>query len=89
VNDAALARTVRALLPQAGLEPAAELRSYGSDDFGYFAAAVPSLMMFLGLRGHRGTGGGLSTTPSSSPRMRPWGLSPMPRPPPTPAPRRP
>jgi amidohydrolase len=57
VNDAALAQTVRALLPQAGLEPAAEMRSCGSDDFGYFAAAVPSLMMFLGLRGAPGDQG--------------------------------
>jgi amidohydrolase len=57
VNDAALVQTVRALLPQAGLEPAAEMRSCGSDDFGYFAAAVPSLMMFLGLRGAPGDQG--------------------------------
>jgi amidohydrolase len=56
-NDAALAQTVRALLPQAGLEPAAEMRSCGSDDFGYFAAAVPSLMMFLGLGGAPGDQG--------------------------------
>ena len=39
VDDAVLARAVRALLPQAGLEPAAELRSCGSDDFGYLAAS--------------------------------------------------
>jgi amidohydrolase len=57
VNDATLARTVRALLPRAGLAPAAELRSCGSDDFGYFAAAAPSLMMFLGLRGAPGDRG--------------------------------
>jgi amidohydrolase len=54
VNDGALARKVRALLPRAGLETAPEMRSCGSDDFGYFAAAVPSLMMFLGLRGGPG-----------------------------------
>jgi amidohydrolase len=57
VNDTVLARTVRALLPRAGLEPAAEMRSCGSDDFGYLAAAVPSLMMFLGLRGGPGDQG--------------------------------
>jgi amidohydrolase len=57
VNDATLARTVRALLPLAGLTPAAELRSCGSDDFGYFAATAPSLMMFLGLRGAPGDRG--------------------------------
>jgi amidohydrolase len=45
------------LLPRAGLEPAAEMRSCGSDDFGYFAAAVPSLMVFLGLRGGPGDEG--------------------------------
>jgi amidohydrolase len=54
VNDAGLARAVRVLLPRAGLERAAELRSCGSDDFGYFAAVVPSLMLFLGLRGGPG-----------------------------------
>jgi hypothetical protein len=37
VDDAVLARAVRMVLPQAGLEPAAELRSCGSDDFGYLA----------------------------------------------------
>jgi amidohydrolase len=57
VNDAALARTVHALLPEAGLEPAAEMRSCGSDDFGYFAATLPSLMTFLGLRGGPGDPG--------------------------------
>jgi amidohydrolase len=57
VNDATLARTVRALLPLAGLTAAAELRSCGSDDFGYFAATAPSLMMFLGLRGAPGDRG--------------------------------
>lgn len=54
MNDAGLARAVRVLLPRAGLERAAELRSCGSDDFGFFAAVVPSLMLFLGLRGGPG-----------------------------------
>jgi amidohydrolase len=51
VNDAVLVRASRAMLHRAGLRPAAEMRSCGSDDFGYLAAAAPSLMMFLGLRG--------------------------------------
>ncbi|MGH9003390.1 MAG: peptidase dimerization domain-containing protein, partial [Acidimicrobiia bacterium] len=54
VNDAVLARAVRMLLPQAGLEPAAELRWCGSDGFGYLAAVIPGLMMFPGLRGGPG-----------------------------------
>jgi amidohydrolase len=57
VNDAPMVRTSRALLPPAGLRPAAEMRSCGSDDFGFFAAAAPSLMMFLGLRGAPGDQG--------------------------------
>jgi metal-dependent amidase/aminoacylase/carboxypeptidase family protein len=57
VNDAVMVRASRALLPRAGLRPAAELRSCGSDDFGFFAAAAPSLMMFLGLRGAPGDRG--------------------------------
>jgi amidohydrolase len=89
VNDTALARKVRALLPRAGLQLATEMRSCGSDDFGYFAAAVPSLMMFLGLRGDQGTGADPSTIPSSSARTKLWGPSPMPRSPPTPVRRRP
>jgi amidohydrolase len=56
VDDAVLARAVRMVLPQAGLEPTAELRSCGSDDFGYLAAMIPGLMMFLGLRRAQGTG---------------------------------
>jgi metal-dependent amidase/aminoacylase/carboxypeptidase family protein len=78
VNDTALARKVRALLPRAGLQLATEMRSCGSDDFGYFAAAVPSLMMFLGLRGDQGTGADPSTIPSSSPRTKLWGRRPCP-----------
>jgi metal-dependent amidase/aminoacylase/carboxypeptidase family protein len=63
VNDAALAQTVRALLPQAGPELAAEMPSCGSDDFGYFAAAVPSRVLSSVSAGHRGPGRPLHHAP--------------------------
>jgi amidohydrolase len=89
VNDTALARKVRALLPRAGLQLATEMRSCGSDDFGYFAAAVPSLMTFLGLRGGPGDRGRPLHHPQFLPPDEAVGPSPMPRPPPTPVRRRP
>ncbi|MDP9865696.1 MULTISPECIES: M20 metallopeptidase family protein [Streptosporangium] len=51
VNDARLAEeTARllALVPGGAHHAPAVLRSCGADDFAYFAAAVPSLMMFVG-----------------------------------------
>ncbi|HEX4992333.1 MAG TPA: M20 family metallopeptidase [Rubrobacteraceae bacterium] len=51
VNDDALAATARALLPEAGFEPAPPLRSCGSDDFGFYRSLAPTLMVFVGLDG--------------------------------------
>ncbi|RVU19988.1 amidohydrolase [Streptomyces antnestii] len=52
VNDPALTSATAPLLAELGLRPAPELRSAGSDDFSYYSAHFPSLMMFVG------TGGG-------------------------------
>ena len=51
VNDPTLAATARALLPEAGFEPAPPLRSCGSDDFGFYGSLAPTLMLFVGLDG--------------------------------------
>ena len=52
MNDDALAATARALLPEAGFEPAPPpLRSCGSDDFGFYRSLAPTLMVFVGLDG--------------------------------------
>jgi len=51
VNDAALAAAVAALARESGLRLAPALRSCGSDDFGYFGAVAPSLLVFVGLLG--------------------------------------
>jgi amidohydrolase len=51
VNDPTLAAAARALLPEAGFEPAPPLRSCGSDDFGFYGALAPTLMLFVGLDG--------------------------------------
>lgn len=50
-NDHALAVRAGQLLPQFGLRLSAPLLSYGSDDFAYFAAKLPALMMFVGVDG--------------------------------------
>ena len=51
VNDPTLAAAARALLPEAGFEPAPPLRSCGSDDFGFYGSLAPTLMLFVGLDG--------------------------------------
>ncbi|MEV5987527.1 M20 family metallopeptidase [Streptomyces sp. NPDC052051] len=51
VNDPALASATAPLLGELGLRPAPELRSAGSDDFSYYSAHFPSLMMFVGTTG--------------------------------------
>jgi amidohydrolase len=53
-NDPALATAAAACLAQAGLRVAEPLRSCGSDDFAYYCARYPSLMMFVGV-GQPGT----------------------------------
>ena len=49
VNEPALAAAARALLPEAGFERAPAMRSCGSDDFGFYGAMAPTLMLFVGL----------------------------------------
>jgi amidohydrolase len=51
INDADLAAAARHCLPAVGLRTGKEMRSCGSDDFGFFSEGAPSLMMFLGVRG--------------------------------------
>jgi len=55
-NDPAIVACARELLPGAGLTPAAEWRSCGSDDFAFFGAlgATPLAMGFVGLDGADG-----------------------------------
>jgi amidohydrolase len=50
-NDPAIASRARELLAAAGLEPAGEWRSCGSDDFAFFGALAPIAMAFVGLDG--------------------------------------
>jgi amidohydrolase len=56
VNDATLAASARALLPEAGFELARPMRSCGSDDFGFYGRLGATLMVFVGLDGAPGTG---------------------------------
>jgi metal-dependent amidase/aminoacylase/carboxypeptidase family protein len=51
VNEATLAASARALLPEAGFELAPPMRSCGSDDFGFYGRLAPALMVFVGLDG--------------------------------------
>jgi amidohydrolase len=51
VNDERLARAARDELSALGMGVAGPLRSCGSDDFGYFSRALPSLMSFVGVGG--------------------------------------
>lgn len=48
-NDPELATAAGLWLERAGLDPAPALRSCGADDFSYYGAAVPSLMVFVGV----------------------------------------
>jgi amidohydrolase len=54
VNDARIVAGARALLAQAQLQPAAEWRSCGSDDFAFFGELAPLAMAFVGLDGAAG-----------------------------------
>jgi len=49
LNDPLLATTAATWIERTGLEVAPPLRSCGADDFSYFSAAVPSLMVFVGV----------------------------------------
>jgi amidohydrolase len=49
INDAALASGADDWLARLGVDGAEPMRSLGADDFSYFCAAVPSLMMFVGV----------------------------------------
>jgi amidohydrolase len=53
-NDPAIAARARELLPIAGLAPAGEWRSCGSDDFAFYGALAPIAMAFVGLDGAEG-----------------------------------
>ncbi len=55
INDTPLAEAARSLLPEAGFESAPEMRSCGSDDFGFYGLTSPTLMLFVGLRDAPGT----------------------------------
>ncbi|HXP38589.1 MAG TPA: amidohydrolase, partial [Solirubrobacteraceae bacterium] len=53
-NDAGLVERTRALLGGAGLAPAPEWRSCGSDDFAFYGELAPIAMAFVGLAGAPG-----------------------------------
>ena len=53
-NDPNIVALARELLFRAGLEPAPEWRSCGSDDFAFFGALAPLAMGFVGLAGAKG-----------------------------------
>jgi amidohydrolase len=53
-NDPAIVAVARELLSGAGLAPAREWRSCGSDDFAFFGALAPIAMGFVGLAGADG-----------------------------------
>ena len=67
VNDPDLAAAARSLLPEAGFEPGQAMRSCGSDDFGFYGLTLPTLMMFVGLKGAPGT----QNVPLHHPRFLP------------------
>ena len=50
VNDPDLAERARSLLGEAGFDLAPEMRSCGSDDFGFYGRFAPALMVFVGVR---------------------------------------
>ncbi|WP_310723109.1 M20 family metallopeptidase [Streptomyces sp. N2A] len=50
-NDAVLTAATRPLLGSLGLSVGDDLRSAGSDDFSFFCAHLPSLMLFVGTHG--------------------------------------
>ena len=66
-NASALAEGARPLLPGAGFDLAAPMRSCGSDDFGFYGRLAPALTMFVGLR----DGPGVQDLPLHHPRFLP------------------
>jgi amidohydrolase len=69
-NDSDIVSRARALLADAGLTPAAEWRSCGSDDFAFFGelrAGTPLAMGFVGLDG----ASGFATRPLHHPELLP------------------
>ncbi len=66
-NDPGIVSRARELLAAAGLVPAAEWRSSGSDDFSFFGALAPIAMGFVGLDGAEG----FDTRPLHHPEMLP------------------
>jgi len=48
VNDPRLTAACQPLLRAAGQQVDAEFRSCGADDFSYYSAVVPTLMLFVG-----------------------------------------
>jgi metal-dependent amidase/aminoacylase/carboxypeptidase family protein len=54
-NDAQLAAATAAEFGALGLHIASPMRSCGSDDFAYYGAVAPSLMMFAGTEKHSGS----------------------------------
>jgi amidohydrolase len=66
-NDPGIVERARALLPAAGLQPAAEWRSSGSDDFAFFGALAPIAIGFVGLAGAEG----FAVRPLHHPEMLP------------------
>jgi amidohydrolase len=66
-NDPAIASRARELLSLAGLEPASEWRSCGSDDFSFFGELAPLAMGFVGVDGAPG----FKTRPLHHPELLP------------------
>jgi amidohydrolase len=54
-------------MPAAGLQPAPEWRSCGSDDFAFFGGVAPIAMAFVGLEGAPG----FTTRPLHHPELLP------------------
>jgi amidohydrolase len=66
-NDPSIVTAARELLADAGLTPAKEWRSCGSDDFAFFGALAPVAMAFVGLDG----AAGFQSRPLHHPEMLP------------------
>jgi amidohydrolase len=66
-NDPGIVAAARELLPAAGLAPAPQWRSCGSDDFAFFGAVAPLAMAFVGLDGAEG----FSSRPLHHPELLP------------------
>ncbi len=66
-NDPGIVARARELLASAGLSPAPEWRSCGSDDFAFFGALAPVAMAFVGLDG----ADGFTTRPLHHPELLP------------------